>query len=396
MKLFLRHCLGGILALCVSLLPSSAILVSAATNAEIETTITLTEDAVTVSAKSAILIDQNTGTVLFEKNADEKMPPASITKIMTMLLVMEALDDGKISLSDSVSGSENAASMGGTQIWLEVGETFTVDEMLKACAVASANDASMALAEFIGGSETAFVAMMNQKAAELGMENTTFVNPTGLDADGHLSTARDIAIMSKELLSHPLITNYTTIWMDSLRDGQMGLVNTNKLVRFYKGCTGLKTGTTDGAGSCLSASATRDNLSLIAVVMGCTTSKERFADARTLLDYGFASYEQYSPTLPEDLPQSLPVTGGMALNVELTAQQPDDILLRKGESNSIEAKIAIAESAAAPIAQGDELGVVTYQKDGETVCEVPILAASAVDALNFQNAWKNLWRSLWE
>lgn len=358
--------------------------------------VTPDNDAVTVSAKSAILIDQTTGTVLYEKNADEKMPPASITKIMTMLLVMEALDAGKITLSDPVTGSENAASMGGTQIWLEVGETFTVDEMLKACAIASANDASMALAEFVGGSETAFVAMMNEKAKALGMENTVFVNPTGLDANGHLSTARDISIMSRELLSHPAITNYTTVWMDSLRGGEMGLVNTNKLVRFYNGCTGLKTGTTDGAGSCLSASATRDNLSLIAVVMGCKTSKERFADARALLDYGFASFEQYTPTLPEDLPKTIPVTGGMALSVRIKPGEMTGVLLRKGESASVTIDTAYAQSMQAPIHAGDELGTITYRREDETICQIPLLAAEEVEALSFIRALAKLFYHLWQ
>lgn len=347
-------------------------------------------DDLQLSAPSAILIDQASGTVLYEKNADEAMPPASITKIMTMLLVMEAIEQGKLSLTDPVTGSENAASMGGTQIWLEVGETFTVDELLKACAIASANDASMALAEHIGGSESAFVAMMNEKAAALGMSHTVFKNPTGLDADGHLSTARDIALMSKALLGYPKITEYTTVWMDSLRDGKMELVNTNKLVRFYNGCTGLKTGTTDGAGSCLSASATRDGLSLIAVVMGCKTSKERFADARTLLDYGFAGFEQYTPNLPEDLPNELPVQNGMQPTVSVTADEPQSILLKKGGSAEITTEISVNESITAPIALGDILGSVTYRSKDDTICKIPLLAGSDVQPLNFKNALRSL------
>lgn len=353
-------------------------------------------NAVAVSAKSAILIDQNTGTVLFEKNADEKMPPASITKVMTMLLTMEALDSGKLTLSDQVTGSENAASMGGTQIWLEVGETFTVDEMLKACAVASANDASMALAEHIGGSESAFVTMMNERAKQLGMENTTFINPTGLDADGHVSTARDIALMSRELLKHPKITEYTTIWMDSLRGGEMGLTNTNKLVRFYKGCTGLKTGTTDGAGSCLSASATRNDLSLIAVVMGCTTSKERFADARALLDYGFASFEQYTPVLPEDIPQTIPVTGGMALHAAVKPGELRGVLLKKGDSAAIAVEVTCAERLIAPVTEGEEVGQILYKKGDEEICHVPLLAAETIDSLTFSRAFRQLLILLWK
>ncbi len=388
--------IGAVLCMCLLGFAANGVFFGKASADVTASRITPSTDAVEVSAKSAILIDQTTGTVLFEKNADEKMPPASITKIMTMLLVMEALDSGKISLSDEVVGSENAASMGGTQIWLEVGESFSVDEMLKACAVASANDASMALAEFVGGSESEFVGMMNQRAAELGMKNTTFINPTGLDADGHLSTARDIALMSRELLMHDKITEYTTIWMDSLRDGQMGLVNTNKLVRFYKGCTGLKTGTTDGAGSCLSASAERNGLSLIAVVMGCTTSKERFADARALLDYGFAGFEQYSPQLPEDLPQNIPVIGGMELNVAVTAEKPDGVLLRKGESAGIEVAVTCADHAQAPVKEGDELGMITYRQGEEIVCETPLLAAASVEALTFGNALRSLFSGIWK
>ncbi len=350
--------------------------------------------AVEVSAVSAILIDQNTGTVLYEKNADEKMPPASITKIMTMLLTMEALEAGKITLEDAVTGSENAASMGGTQIWMEVGERFTVDELLRAAAIASANDASMALGEYIGGSEQEFVAMMNEKAASLGMKNTVFQNPTGLDAPGHLSTARDIALMSKALLGYPNITKYTTVWMDSLRNGQMGLNNTNKLVRFYEGCTGLKTGTTDGAGSCLSASATRGELSLIAVVMGCKTSKERFADARTLLDYGFSAYERFTPALPEDIPQTVPVIGGMQLSVPIQAPAPDGILLHKGESSLIESEVTYAKDVHAPVQKGEELGQICYKLKEEVLLTLPLTAADEVAALDFKNALASLLRFL--
>ena len=254
-----------------------------------------------IPAKSCILTD-SAGNVLYEDNADQQMPPASITKIMTLLLTFEALDAGTLSEDQMVTCSEYAASMGGTQIWLEPGEEMALSDIIKATAVNSANDCAMVLAETVAGSEEAFIAMMNEKAAALGMTGTHFENPTGLDADGHLSTARDIAIMSAELLKHEGVTEYTTIWMDSLRNGETGLVNTNKLVRYYTGCTGLKTGTTDGAGSCLSATATRDGVSLIAVSMGSETSNDRFASCRTLLDYGFANYGLVSAAPETPLP----------------------------------------------------------------------------------------------
>jgi D-alanyl-D-alanine carboxypeptidase (penicillin-binding protein 5/6) len=248
-----------------------------------------------VKAKSAVLMDVNTGTVLLQQNKDERLAPASVTKIMTLLLVFEALDSEKIKLTDMVTVSENAASMGGSQIFLEVGESMSVDDMIKSVVVASANDAAVALAEFVGGSESAFVKMMNDRAAELGMTNTNFENATGLDDDtkNHLTTAYDIALMSRELLKHDKITEYTTIWMDTVRNGEFGLSNTNRLVRFYKGITGLKTGSTDKAGFCISASAKRDNLHLIAVIMGSESSSIRNAEAAKLLDYGFANYDIY-------------------------------------------------------------------------------------------------------
>lgn len=279
--------------------------------------------------KSAILMDQNTGGILYEMNADQKLPPASITKIMSLLLFMEALENGKIALTDTVTCSEIAAGFGGSQIWLKPGEEMTVDDLLKAVAVQSANDATVCLAEYVAGSETAFVQMMNQKAAELGMENTHFACCAGLDNEGHYSTARDIALMSRALLQHAGITDYTTIWMDTLRDGATSLVNTNRLVRFYQGATGLKTGTTNGAGCCLSASATRDGLGLIAVVLGAENSDKRFTAARALLDWGFANYAAAEITPPELEP--LPVTHGTASTVELTALPPTEgIVIPRG------------------------------------------------------------------
>lgn len=334
-------------------------------------------------AKSYILIEASTGKVLAENNADEQMPPASITKIMTMLLVMERIDSGEISLDDMVTTSEHANSMGGTQIWLEVGETMSVNDLLKATAVNSANDAAVALAEYIGGSEDAFVEMMNQRAAELGMVNTTFKNATGLDADGHVSTARDIAIMSQELLKHPLITDYTSIYMDSLRGGTTELVNTNKMVRFYEGCNGLKTGTTDGAGSCLSASATRDGMTLIAVTMGSPTSKERFASARSLLDYGFANYSLFTPEISADELTPIPVKNGQKNSVSVELGEQNSIVLPKGSLSKMEHEVILEPELQAPVAKGTEVGQIIFSIDGQSIAQLPILTSEDVDQLDF-------------
>ena len=351
-------------------------------------------DVADIPAKSAILMDAGSGRVLFEKNPDEPMPPASITKIMTLLLVFEAMDEGKLAYTDMVTCSENANSMGGTQIWLEVGEQMSAEDLIKATAINSANDAAMALAEHVGGSEMAFVEMMNQKAKDLGMANTHFVNPTGLDADGHVSTARDIALMSRELIQHKDITKFSTVWMDSLRDGKTGLTNTNKLVRFYKGCTGLKTGTTDGAGSCLSATAERNGLNLIAVSMGSTTSDERFSSCRTMLDYGFSAFEHFTPEiLPEDL---TPVTiiKGVDKEVELSFETPEPILIPKGRGGDIEKTIAIQPDVEAPVLQGQAVGEARFALDGENICEIPITAAKEVQKMTFGNAFGILLRNL--
>lgn len=351
-------------------------------------------DVADIPAKSAILMDAGSGRVLFEKNPDEPMPPASITKIMTLLLVFEAIDAGRLSYSDMITCSENANSMGGTQIWLEVGEQMSAEDLIKATAINSANDAAMALAEHVGGSETAFVEMMNQKAKELGMENTHFVNPTGLDADGHVSTARDIALMSRELLKHQDITKFSTIWMDSLRNGETGLTNTNKLVRFYEGCTGLKTGTTDGAGSCLSATAERNGLSLIAVSMGSATSDDRFSSCRTMLDYGFSAFEHFTPEiLPEDL-APVPIIQGVDKEVELHYEMPESILIPKGRSGDVEKSISIQPDVEAPVLQGQAVGEARFTLDGETICEIPIIAAKEVQKMTFKNAFFILLKNL--
>ena len=336
-------------------------------------------------ARSAILIEQNTGRVLFEKNADEQLPPASITKVMTLLLVMEALDSGQITLGDMVTCSEHAQSMGGSQIWFKTGEQLSVDDLLKAAAISSANDASVALAEHVAGSEEAFVALMNEKAAQLGMTNTRFVNATGLDADGHLTTARDIAAMSRALLAYPKISE--------LRGGATQLVNTNKLVRFYDGCTGLKTGTTDGAGSCLSASAERGGLSLIAVTLGSPTSAERFSAARGLLDYGFANYTRVElPPLEELAP--VPVRGGVAPQVGVLSETPGAVIVRTADKDAVEQDVTLLPDVQAPVETGQLLGRVVVHIGGSKLCEYDLVAADAVERMTAPRALCMLLRAL--
>ena len=344
-------------------------------------------------ARSAILIEQSTGRVLFEKNADEQLPPASITKVMTLLLVMEALDSGQIALGDMVTCSEHAQSMGGSQIWFKAGEQLSVDDLLKAAAISSANDASVALAEHVAGSEEAFVALMNEKAAQLGMTNTHFVNATGLDADGHLTTARDIAAMSRALLAYPKITEYSGTWMSELRGGATQLVNTNKLVRFYDGCTGLKTGTTDGAGSCLSASATRGGLSLIAVTLGSPTSAERFSAARGLLDYGFANYTSVElPPLEELAP--VPVRGGVAPQVGVLSETPGYVIVRTADKDAVKQDVTLLPDVQAPVETGQLLGRVVVHIEGSKLCEYDLVAADAVDRMTAPRALSMLLRAL--
>ena len=340
-----------------------------------------------IPAPSAILMDADSGRVLFEKNADEALPPASITKIMTMLLVMDALENGQITLDDPVTCSEHASSMGGSQIWLEVGETMTVDELLRATAVASANDAAMALAEYVAGSESEFVARMNEKAKELGMENTNFVNPTGLDADGHTSSARDIALMSRALLSYDAILPYTSTWMDTLRNGETELTNTNRLVRHYEGCTGLKTGTTDGAGSCLSASASRNGVNLIAVCMGASTSDDRFSACRTLLDYGFSAFEAFLPERTPEEPKETTVRGGVQETVPLIYEEVSSVLIPKGRSGDVQKILSLSTDYEAPVAAGDTVGKVEYLLDGETILSLSITAGEEVEALTLSTTF---------
>lgn len=348
-----------------------------------------------VPCRAAVLIDLSSGTVLYEKEPDAPMPIASITKVMTLLLAFEAIDAGKVSLQDTVPVSDHAYNMGGSQIWLEPGETFTLDEMIKAICVSSANDAAVAVAEFIGGSEPAFAELMNQKAAELGMVNTTFKNACGLDEAGHLSTARDVAIMSREmLLKHPQITDYTTIWMDTLRGGQTQLLNTNKLLKRYQGITGLKTGTTSGAGVCISASASRDGLDLLAVVLGAASSAERFDAATALLDYGFANFENVTAPAPENAPTSLPVTGGAEETVKLEYAAPQKLLVQKGEGGALTAELELPEALAAPLAAGQQVGAVTV-RSGETVLgSWPVTAAGEVQPMTVRLGFERLLAAL--
>ncbi|MHC1694866.1 MAG: D-alanyl-D-alanine carboxypeptidase family protein [Eubacteriales bacterium] len=332
-----------------------------------------------VNAKSAILMESETGRVLYELNADEKLPPASVTKVMTMLLSMEALDNGKIKLDEMVSCSDKAASMGGSQVYLEPNEQMSVNDMLKAIAVASGNDASLAMAEHISGSEEAFVAEMNAKAASLGMKNTTFINTTGLDADGHLTTARDIALMSRELLKHPKILEYTGIWMDSLRGGAFGLANTNKLIRFYPGATGLKTGSTDSAKYCISATAQRGGMHLIAVIMGSPSSDYRFASAKRLLDYGFSNYALFKPQAQPIEP--VKVTAGVVPQVNVS-YTPAPVLVSKGKESKIETVVDVSPQLAAPVEKGQRVGQVRYLLDGQELAKCDITASEGVERIS--------------
>ena len=351
--------------------------------------------ALSLPVKSAILIDQNTGTVRYEMNADEKLPPASITKIMSLLLFMEALDSGKIALTDTVTCSEVAAGFGGSQIWLKPGEEMTVDDLLKAVAVQSANDATVCLAEYVAGSEEAFVQLMNQKAAELGMENTHFACCAGLDNEGHYSTARDIALMSRALLRYPKITDYTTIWMDTLRGGATQLVNTNKLLRRYNGITGLKTGTTSGAGVCISASATRDGLNLIAVVLGAPSSKERFEAATTLLDYGFAAYAAVPLPAMEDRPLLIKVKGSAEESVPLDyTALPETLLMPKENAAALTAQLDLPQELEAPVQLGQTVGTVRILSGETQLGEYEVRAAADAEKMDFGTAFGLLWDAL--
>ena len=321
-----------------------------------------TQNDLKLESGGTILIEQHSGQVLYEHNMHEKLRPASVTKVMSILLIMEAVDSGKIALTDKVPCTEDAAAMGGSQIWLDVREELTVDEMLKAICVVSANDCTVAMANYLCGSQEAFVAKMNERAKELGMNDTTFKNCHGIDEDGHVTSPYDIALMSRELLNnHPNITKYTTIWMDSLRDGKSSLVNTNKLIRNYKGATGLKTGSTSVALYNLSASATRDNLSLIAVIMKAPTTKIRFAEAQKLLDYGFSNYEYKQLAKKGDVLKSVDVTKGVEENLNLIVENDVGLLLKKGQDKDVEQTVELNENISAPIQEGQKLGKIVFK-----------------------------------
>ena len=332
-----------------------------------------------LNAKSAILMEESTGNILYESNPDERLPIASVTKVMTMLLIMEAVDSGKISLDDMVTASENAMSYGGSTMFLETGEQLTVNDMLKGIAVASANDGCVAMAEHLAGSESAFVDMMNEKAKELGMENTHFMNTNGLDEDDHYSSARDVAIMSRELMKHETIFNYTSIWMDTLRGGKFQLANTNKLIRFYDGANGLKTGSTSKALCCLSAAAKRNDMQLIAVVLGAPTSAERFASAKSLLDYGFANYAVNTQITAGDEVQNIAVEKGVDKEVGVVAGDSCSTLVKKGQEDNITKEIKIDETITAPIEAGQKIGTMTISRDGEVIADIDLNASSAVE-----------------
>ena len=333
-----------------------------------------------IKAKSAILMEPYTKEILYESNSDEKLAPASITKIMPLLLVMEAIDRGDITLETVITASEHACSMGGSQIWLEPGESMTVDELLKATVIASANDACVALGEHISGSEEGFVALMNERAKELGMNSTNFVNCTGLDAEGHLTTAHDVAIMSSELIKHELIKKYSTVWMDSLRNGESELVNTNKLVRFYEGTTGLKTGTTSIAKYCLSATAKRNGMELVAVVMAGDTSNDRFNGAKKLLDFGFANYS--FSTIGADLKETeVSVSKGTAKKIKVEAKEELNLLLPKQSKEEIERQVEWEKNITAPIKKGQTLGYVNVYVGEEELGRLKIIASEDMKRL---------------
>ena len=340
-----------------------------------------------IKSKSYVLIDQISGKILYENNKDERLPMASITKVMTLLLVMESLENGILTLNQKVSCSSHASSMGGSQIWLEVGEEMTVHELLKATVIKSANDAAVCLAEAIGGSEEGFVSLMNEKAKELGMENTNFINASGLDAENHYSSAYDIAIMSRELLKHKLITSYTTIWMDSLRDGKTELTNTNNLIRFYKGATGLKTGYTSKSGYCLSASATRDNMSLIGVVMGCESIDERFKAATSLLNYGFANFCVYTPQVSHDQLHPVRVIRGIKEYANIETPSLNGIVVPKSAAQRVETHVNIIENVSAPVEKGQTLGEIAVTLDGINLLSVPLVSAQHIEKLTVSKAF---------
>ena len=348
-----------------------------------------------IKGKSGLLMDVATGTVLYEKNSHEPLAPASVTKVMTMLLIMEAIDSGKIGWDDTVTASETAAAKGGSQIYLKVGETMSVSDMVKSIAVSSANDCACAMAEHLAGSESAFVEMMNTRAKELGMEDTHFVNCTGLDdgpeAAQHRTSAYDIALMSRELLkNHPDIKKFTTIWMDTVRNGAFGLSNTNKMIRFYSGATGLKTGFTSGAGYCLSASAQREGMELIAVVMGCETSAERFNACKAMLDYGFANFALVTADTEQKM--EVPVKLGKEDFVLLEPGAEPKMLIDKAQKSTVTTQVTLEESVTAPVSRGQRLGTLTVKAGDQILAQVPLVAKPGVERLSFGDLFVKIFK----
>ena len=355
---------------------------------------TINEDFLELSCESAILVEQTTGKILYNKNSDIQLRPASVTKIMTILLIMEEIESGRLSYDTQITCSETASSLGGSQIWLETGETLTVDEMLKAICVVSANDCCVAMAEHIAGSETAFVDKMNQKAKSLGMKNTTFKNCHGIDEENHITTSYDISLMSCELLNkYPEITNYTTIWMDTLRNGESELVNTNKLIRVYEGATGLKTGSTSLALYNLSASATRDNLSLVAVIMRAPSSTERISNARKLLDYGFANYEYLSTSKEGEKVKNIAVSKGIKTNIDLICENSTGCIIKKGTSSDITNEIIINQNISAPIKKNQKLGKINFYLNEELISSTNLIANEEVKKKSIFTMFKYIYSS---
>lgn len=342
-------------------------------------------------AKALLLMEYSTGKVLFSENELEHLPIASVTKVISTLLVVEAIDEGRINLADSVTVSEYAAGMGGSQVFLEAGESMSVEDLLKSVIVVSANDATVALGEHICGSEAAFISAMNERAKELGCENSNFVNTNGLPVENHYSCAYDIALITRELMKHEIVFKYTGIWMDTIRDGKFGLANTNKLIRFYKGATGMKTGFTGEAKYCLSGTAKRDGMHLIAVVLGAETSDKRFAAAKGLLDYGFANYSILTPEVPSLEPIS--VTRGVEASVNIKSD-PINILVEKGKSSQIEAKHSVSDSLQAPISEGTEVGYVAYYRNGEEIGRAPVYTACSVDEVSYSSILSEFFKAL--
>lgn len=336
-----------------------------------------------IKAKAAVLYEPVTGTFIVENAPHEKLAPASITKVMSLLLIFEAIDSGRLDINAKVTASEHAASMGGSQIWLEPGETMTVHELLKAAVIASANDATVALAEAVSGSEEVFTARMNERAKELKMNDTTFKNCTGLDEDGHLTSACDVALMSAELIKHQRVFEYSTVWMDTLRGGELSLVNTNKLVRYYEGCKGLKTGTTSVAGSCLTAVAEKNSMTLIAVVMGAKNTNDRFAVAKALLDHGFANYSLADVRVPDEQLCRVKLSGGMARDVGSAAPGSKQLLIDNSDDGDLTVTAEYDKNLTAPIEKGAQIGVARITKNGKVLGSVKLIATEAVEKKTF-------------